>query len=276
MKSKLLCKLLINLGNISKSNMKKILVILGIGLLIGLLKSRVTGNTKINLRTNIEIDMKDNKKMKGKVDMRFLKKFIKILKISIPKMLGRETIVLVLLSIALIFRTLLSIEISDLNGRIVKAIVRMDFAGFFYRLFVLSLYSLPSSFINSSLDLLNKLLGLYLRENLTKYFHEKYLQNKCFYQMTNLDMRIPNPDQIFTNDIEKWSFSLSNLYSNLSKPLLDIFLFSRKLSQHLGYKSPIITILWYIFAALSLKYISPHLGELIVKEQSILLVKLRS
>lgn len=276
MKSKLLSKLLINLGNISNSNMKKILVILGIGLLIGLLKSRVTGNTKINLRTNIEIDMKDNKKMKGKVDMRFLKKFIKILKISIPKTVGRETIVLVLLSIALIFRTLLSIEISDLNGRIVKAIVRMDFAGFFYRLFVLSLYSLPSSFINSSLDLLNKLLGLYLRENLTKYFHEKYLQNKCFYQMTNLDMRIPNPDQIFTNDIEKWSFSLSNLYSNLSKPLLDIFLFSRKLSQHLGYKSPIITILWYIFAALSLKYISPHLGELIVKEQSILLVKLRS
>jgi len=245
-------------------------VIFGIGLLISLLKSRISLNTKINCVFDYDTGQKEASKLKGKVDMKFLKKLIKILKISIPKLFGRETIILFLLSLALIFRTLLSIEISDVNGRIVKSIVKMDFAGFFYRLFVLSLYSLPSSFTNSSLDLLNKLLGLYLRENLTKYFQEKYLQNKCFYQITNLDSRITNPDQIFTNDIEKWSYSLSNLYSNFSKPLLDIFLFSRKLSEHLGYQSPLITIVWYVFAAILMKYISPHFGQLIVTEQSII------
>lgn len=46
-----------------------------------------------------------------------------------------------------------------------------------------------------------------------------------------MDSRIGNPDQRLTQDIEKWASSLSSLYSNLSKPILDIILFSRKLSE---------------------------------------------
>lgn len=271
MESKSLSKLFILLGKISNTKLKKILVIFGIGVLISVLRSRICVRSNMNslFGSSSSTIPKERNKLKGKVDLKFWKKLLKILKISFPKVLGRETLVIFLLSFALMFRTLLSIEISDLNGRIVKAIVKMDLAGFIYRLFVLSFYSLPSSVTNSSLDLLNKLLGLYLRENLTKYFHEKYLQNKCFYQITNLDTRLTNPDQIFTNDIEKWSYSLSNLYSNFSKPLLDIFLFSRKISKHLGYKSPLITICWYVFAAFLMKYFSPHVGQLIVTEQSI-------
>ena len=44
--------------------------------------------------------------------------------------------------------------------------------------------------------------------------------------MKHLDTRIPNADQILTTDIEKWSQTLSNLYSNITKPILDIVLFA--------------------------------------------------
>jgi ATP-binding cassette subfamily D (ALD) protein 3 len=49
-----------------------------------------------------------------------------------------------------------------------------------------------------------------------------------------LDDRILNPDQRLTVDIQKWSISLSNLYSNFSKPLLDIVLFSKRLFGVVG------------------------------------------
>lgn len=49
--------------------------------------------------------------------------------------------------------------------------------------------------------------------------------------MSNIDGRISNPDQRLTQDIEKWATSLSNLYSNFTKPILDIVLFSRKLAD---------------------------------------------
>lgn len=256
------------LANVSDNNFKRFVLMIGLGLFVTLLKHRISKESQMKLHLEIDSSPKEEKKLKGKVDKKFFRKLIKLIKISIPSLIGRETLVVVLLSVALILRTILSIHVSDVNGRIVKSIVRMNMNEFVYRLFVLGLYSLPSSIINSSLELFNKLLGLYLRENLTKYFHEKYLKNKCFYQITNWDTRIANPDQIFTNDIEKWAYSLSSLYSNFSKPLLDIFLFSRKLSEQLGYRSPIITILWYIFVAMIMRYISPHFGNLIVIEQS--------
>ena len=38
-----------------------------------------------------------------------------------------------------------------------------------------------------------------------------------YYKLTNLDSRIANADQILTQDVEKFSNSIGELYSNLSK-----------------------------------------------------------
>ena len=132
----------------------------------------------------------------------------------------------------------------------------------------MGVYSFPSAVVNSSLEYFNKILGLYFRENITKHFHETYLNGMCFYQITNLDNRLSNPDQIFTNDIEKWAYSLSNLYQNFSKPILDIILFTRKLSETLGYEGPILMISWYVLSGIVMRFIAPPFGKLTAIEQS--------
>jgi ATP-binding cassette subfamily D (ALD) protein 3 len=224
-----------------------------------------------NIKKNVQDEesksfIKD--KSKGYVNLNFLKRLLKLLRIAVPKLFGREVASILLLSVLLFLRTYLSIYISEVNGSIVKAIVSRNIFKFIRQIIVLGLYSLPSAFVNSSLDYLNKLLGLFFRENLTKYLHEKYLTGMCFYQITNLDNRIPNPDQIFTNDIERWGYSLSNLYSNFSKPVLDIILFSRKLSQFLGYEGPMIMIGWYILSGILVRFVAPPFGKLTAIEQS--------
>ena len=84
-----------------------------------------------------------------------------------------------------------------------------------------------------------------------------------YYQISNLDSRITNPDQRLTADIEKWSNSLSQIYSNFSKPVLDIVLFSRKLAELVGFRGPLYVILWYLFSGTILRFISPPFGKLI-------------
>jgi ATP-binding cassette subfamily D (ALD) protein 3 len=64
-----------------------------------------------------------------------------------------------------------------------------------------------------------------------------------------------------TSDIEKWAHSLSQIYSNFSKPLLDIFLFSKKLTEYIGIQAPMAIALFYLFSGLTLKIISPPLGR---------------
>lgn len=204
--------------------------------------------------------------------MDFFKKLLKLIKIAIPKLFGRETVSLGLLSGLLVLRTVLSIYISDVNGSIVKAIVNVNFMKFIKQIIILGLYSFPAAVVNSSLDYFNKLLGLYFRENITKHLHKKYLSGMCYYQITNLDNRISNPDQIFTNDLEKWCYSLSNLYSNFSKPILDIVLFSRKLSETLGSEGPLLVLGWYLISGIFIRFVAPPFGTLTAIEQSIIII----
>ena len=131
----------------------------------------------------------------------------------------------------------------------------------------LALIALPASFVNSFLEFVNKMLAIHFRKRLTHHFHEQYLKGMTFYQLGNLDSRVTNPDQRLTADIEKWSNSLSMIYSNFSKPTLDIILFSRKLSELVGWQGPTAIIAWYFLSGLLLKFVSPPFGKLIATEQ---------
>lgn len=52
--------------------------------------------------------------------------------------------------------------------------------------------------------------------------------------MSNLDTRIANPDQLLTTDVDKFCESCTDLYSNIAKPLLDIFIYVYRLTSTLG------------------------------------------
>ena len=129
------------------------------------------------------------------------------------------------------------------------------------------MFAVPASVVNSGLTYLNGKLYIMFRQRLSRFFNEKYLQGMVFYQMSNLDSRISNPDQRFTQDIEKWATCLSNLYSNLTKPILDILLFSKKLSDLVGMQGPGIIIGWYFLSGLVIRFISPPFGKLASEEQ---------
>lgn len=129
--------------------------------------------------------------------------------------------------------------------------------------------AIPASFVNSFLDFLNKRLSLNFRKRLTHYFHSTYLKDMIFYQLGNLDSRVTNPDQRLTADIEKWANSLSTIYSNFSKPTLDILLFSRKLSELVGWQGPLAIVLWYLGSGTLLRFVSPPFGRLTAIEQKL-------
>jgi ATP-binding cassette subfamily D (ALD) protein 3 len=54
--------------------------------------------------------------------------------------------------------------------------------------------------------------------------------------MSNLDSRIANADQLLTTDVDKFCDTVTDLYSNISKPLLDIVIYVYRLTTQLGGK----------------------------------------
>lgn len=55
-----------------------------------------------------------------------------------------------------------------------------------------------------------------------------------YYQASNIDNRITNPDQLLTQDVERWCGSVVDLYSNLAKPVLDMAVYTYRLSHTIG------------------------------------------
>ena len=63
-----------------------------------------------------------------------------------------------------------------------------------------------------------------------------------FYKMSNMDNRIANPDQLLTQDVEKFCNTVSDLYTNLSKPIIDVALYVYKLTGTIGFQGPALML----------------------------------
>ena len=250
------------LAFLTSSNEKKINSVAIIGLIFVLVR------LKTSHKKHAYADVwKGKSKKKGRVNMDFVSRLMKILKIVIPT--WRESVIIDLISQTgfLVLRTYLSIYIASVNGSIVKTIVSYDFPAFIQKITSLVMLALPASFVNSYLDYINKIIALKFRNNLTKHFHKIYIKDMIYYQLTNIDSRIRNPDQRIANDIEKWATSLSKLYSNITKPLLDMILFSIKLSEFVSWKGPALCIAANLGSGFLMKLVAPSFGKLRAIEQ---------
>jgi len=67
---------------------------------------------------------------KGNVDKEFLRRITKLCKVVVPSAGCAEAGILLVLSVLLVLRTMLSIWLADVNGKIVKTIVSRDFGLF--------------------------------------------------------------------------------------------------------------------------------------------------
>lgn len=79
--------------------------------------------------------------------------------------------------------------------------------------------------------------------------------------MSNLDNRISNADQLLTTDIDKFCESVTDVYSNVSKPALDIVLYVYRLTVSLGGKTPSILMLYLLISGVFLTRIRRPTGE---------------
>jgi ATP-binding cassette subfamily D (ALD) protein 3 len=104
------------------------------------------------------------------------------------------------------------------------------------------------SVVNSFLKFGLSELKLRFRERLTNHFYKQYLTGFTFYKMSNLDNRIANADQLLTQDVDKFCEGVVDLYSNLSKPLVDVALYVSKIGGSLGFGAP-SRLFFYLLAS---------------------------
>jgi len=196
------------------------------------------------------------------VDLQFLKQLSRLLPICVPGVASKEFLMLASLAATLIVRTWLDIWFSAFNGVVVRSIVTRDWQLFMKNsLFLFGMMMWPMSLVNNTLKLNINMLALAFRSRLTHYAHDQYLQAITFYKVANLDNRVQNADQLLTQDIDRFSETLTHLYSDIAKPIVDIGLFAYKLGQSIGVEAPAMMLAYFLTSGLFLRAISPPFGK---------------
>nr|XP_018673195.1 ATP-binding cassette sub-family D member 2-like isoform X1 [Ciona intestinalis] len=201
----------------------------------------------------------------------FFKRLWQLMKILIPSVWSKEFVWLFLHSSALVSRTFLSIIVADLDGRMVRSIVKTDLRQFILDLLKWLGLAIPATFTNSAIRFCESKQALAFRTKLVEKAYHLYFKNQTYYRMGNMDGRIVNADQSLTEDIHDFTSTVAHLYSHLTKPILDIVLITNTLvnrSRERGanHKLPGLISFTTTFITVNvLRAVSPKFGQLIAE-----------
>lgn len=112
-------------------------------------------------------------------------------------------------------------------------------------------------------------LKLRLRTNLTRSLYADYLKSYTYYRMSNIDNRIANADQLLTTDVDKFCESVTDLYSNVAKPALDITIYVYRLTTTMGGQTPAMMLGYLFVSGVILTHLRRPTGGMTVTEQKL-------
>lgn len=201
------------------------------------------------------------------VDRRFLRRLLALLRVVVPGPLSPEAGYAATVAVMMVARTLCDLWMLRTSTAIEATIVGRDAAAFARAIGQFVLVSGPIAVVNNVLKYSLAELAMRFRERLTRHLFARYVQGFTYYQVSNLDNRVSNPDQVLTQDVERFCTSLANLYSNVSKPLLDIAVYSIKLSGTLGLGAPALMLGYLVASGTALTWLRRPTGRFTVNEQ---------
>eukprot|EP00013_Stygamoeba_regulata_P017795 CAMPEP_0177681076 /NCGR_PEP_ID=MMETSP0447-20121125/30517_1 /TAXON_ID=0 /ORGANISM="Stygamoeba regulata, Strain BSH-02190019" /LENGTH=664 /DNA_ID=CAMNT_0019190457 /DNA_START=164 /DNA_END=2158 /DNA_ORIENTATION=+ len=203
------------------------------------------------------------------VNSAFVRRFWSLLKIVIPSVVSREMGWLSLVAVMLGARTYCDLWMIRTTTNIERIIIGRMREQFPAAVFSYFLGIIPLAVVNNVLKYSLNEMSLCFRERLTAYFYDRYMQGFTFYTIQNVDGRLTNPDQILTQDLDRFCQGVADFYSNVSKPLIDMVIYAYKLTGAIGAQGPAYMLGYLALSGVVLTSLRRPLGRYTVWQQEL-------
>ncbi|KAG2760627.1 hypothetical protein JG687_00014919 [Phytophthora cactorum] len=228
------------------------------------------GQKKANAAFSMDSEFmtkKQGSRQKVAVNKEFYHRFLRLFKVIVPGPFTAEVGFAALVAVMLVARTSFDIVVLHTFTAIERAIISRSQTDFMRHLRRFVAIMLPMSCVNSLLKYGHTELSLRFRTRLTRHLYEQYVKGFVYYKVSNLDNRISNADQLLTVDVERFSNSVADLYSNMSKPILDIAIYAVKLSSTIGVEGPVIMLSYLVASGFFLTWLRQPTSRFTIAEQ---------
>lgn len=171
------------------------------------------------------------------------------------------------IALTLVLRTVCDLWIINNGTAIESGIITAD-AGKLQANIGAFLLAMPSlALVNNSLKYFIYQLRLSIRHKLSVLLYNRYVDGLTYYRINVFDSSIQNVDQLLTNDIERFSTAVVDVYTNVAKPLLDVIIIVQRMSlNYTGAATPAAIMGYLAFAGSILTYSRRPLTAITVKE----------
>ena len=219
---------------------------------------------------NMEINIVSNMKLNGNIndinddDLKELHKqqrwsLYKIKHRIFPNIFNNTTFIGISLPVVMGFWYYFRQITKKQNSKLASLLVKKEFNKLFEMTLNIALTSIGASIFSKLMSIITNKFGLNIRNNLVKYYENKYLLLNPY----KLKERLKFPSQRITNDIEKFSESFANLYYSLLWCFGGVIVLSFGLINKMGIKQYCMSIGYSIVSRQLITIISPSFSDLI-------------
>lgn len=208
-----------------------------------------------------------SRETKAVVNAAFFSQLFRLLKIMVPSLISAEFFYTILAAVMMILRTYCDVWMIKNGTSIERAIISRDANAFKHYILRFISLMLPISLVNSLLKYSLNEMSLRFRTRITNYLYREYMNGFTYYKIGNLDNRIANADQLLTQDVDRFCQSVVDLYSNVSKPILDIGIYAVKLTGSIGGQGPSMMLGYLAFSGVLLTILRKPISRFTVQEQ---------
>mmetsp|Transcript_1594 Transcript_1594/g.2383 ORF Transcript_1594/g.2383 Transcript_1594/m.2383 type:complete len:699 (+) Transcript_1594:50-2146(+) len=212
----------------------------------------------------------DDKKKKIGINKKFIERLMKILPIMIPNIYSKEALYIAIITVLMFVRTYFNVKIQHRNATVAQSLVSKDYHDVLMGILQFAALSIPSACVTQGLKYATAMMNLRFRMNVSHHIHQKYLEGTNFYKSSQLGThKISNISQRVTKDVEEFSFHISKLFVTIVKPILDVTLYTYKLSEQTGWQGPIVMYAYYAFSVILKRIVMPSFGRLAAIESEL-------
>lgn len=169
-------------------------------------------------------------------------------------------------TLGLLLRTLLDLWNIQVSTRVESAIITANTQQLKDTLISFTVTTPTLAFVNNMIKYFTDKLSLRIRYNLSRVLYDKYMTELTYYHLAQSN-EFQNVDQLLTADVDKFASSIVEVYNNLSKPILDIFILVHRMSaSYTGPQTPAIMIGWLAIVGTILTQARKPLAGYIINE----------